>query len=152
MRNLKFLALIVSVMSTYFLSSRVHASVTKKEGFKNCFTLTYVLASAEEIVLEVKNNQLPDHFPKSWIYQWIYFHMPSQYYHTLTFQSMSSKEGNEYRTFAEAQLEFNQLFGWFSFTGDSSRKFKNISGSQDQIPSDVFNAIDDFLSEQYYSK
>jgi len=95
--------------------------------------------------VEIKRLGL-ENFPLSDIYKWLVIHKESSTVWELDFQSMTTSETEEFRTFVEGSIKFDQKKATFSIL---NKEMCLNSVSLEKIPQKLDLIVKSFLANQY---
>ena len=106
----------------------------------------YYFSCASMYVLEAKINGLEEGTPLDRVYHWLYYDRTSQQVQKLSFKSMDSEGGREYRTFEQGKLWFDASQASFRLkTRTSSKEFTLDVNEVNSIPDELISQVQHFL-------
>lgn len=105
------------------------------------YTVNFHFEDDSVSVLEIKRNLIVE-TDKSKLYKWLVFDKKNGSLSPLTFVSMDTKDGKEYRTFKEAKLEFDNRAAIFR---ENDKEFRLKVIKEKKLPAEINEMIGDYL-------
>jgi len=104
----------------------------------------YYFSNPSSSVLEVKILNLPEGTPIGKIYHWLSFDQSTQQFQKLSFKSMSSEEGREYRAFDQGDLWFDGSQATMTLNSQTSKITFSVKNA-DSVPDNLIAQVQTIL-------
>lgn len=109
----------------------------------------YYFSNASMYVLEAKINGLGEGVSPDRVFHWLCYDRTVQEFKRLSFESMGSDGGMDYRIFAQGTLHFNRSEARLELTaGSDSEECELEVNEPGSVPAELASQVDDFLHQQ----
>lgn len=108
----------------------------------------YYFSNASMYVLEAKINGLGEGVSPERVFHWLRYDRTLQQFHRLSFKSMGSDGGMEFRIFAQGALHFNESEARLELHGSDREEHELEVNDPNSVPEELAAQVRDFLRQE----